>query len=99
MLVTFSTRAHADITMFGDVAKTLLKLMGHSGTIPSAMLAADLPAAIARLEAAVAASKLHEQKADPDEDDPTPGLATRALPLIALLKAANAAQSDVMWEG
>lgn len=49
MSVTFTTRAYADITMFGDVALTLLKMMGHSGTVPSAILAADVPAALSRL--------------------------------------------------
>jgi len=33
MLVTFTTDAYADITMFGDVALTLLKMMGHSKTV------------------------------------------------------------------
>ena len=30
MLVTFSNRLSGDITMFGDIAVQLLKLMGHS---------------------------------------------------------------------
>ena len=42
MLVTFSSPAYADITMFGDVAVRLIKMMGHSGTIPSALLAEDV---------------------------------------------------------
>ncbi len=54
MLVTFQTKAYAPITMFGDVAVTLIKLMGHSGTVPGAILAEDIPAALARLRAAVA---------------------------------------------
>ncbi|MFY9974144.1 MAG: DUF1840 domain-containing protein, partial [Chromatiaceae bacterium] len=54
MLVTFKTEAYANITMFGEVAVTLLKLMGHSGTIPGALLAEDVPTALARLKAAVA---------------------------------------------
>ncbi|MEA1053075.1 DUF1840 family protein, partial [Lamprobacter modestohalophilus] len=33
MLITFETKAHANITMFGDVAVTLIKLMGHSGAV------------------------------------------------------------------
>ena len=98
MLVTFRTRAYADITMFGDVAKKLLKLMGHSGTIPSAILPEDLPAALARLEAAVVASKAAEQQGDPDADNYQPGLAQRALPLINLLQAAIAANAEVMWD-
>ena len=35
MLVTFTTNAYADITMFGDVALAMLKMMGHSGTVPA----------------------------------------------------------------
>jgi hypothetical protein len=45
MIVTFRTKAHADIMMFGDIAITLLKLMGHSGTVPSALQAGEVPAA------------------------------------------------------
>ena len=53
MLVKFQTKSQATITMFGDVAVTLIKLMGRSGTVPSALLAEDVPAALARLKAAV----------------------------------------------
>jgi len=35
MLVTFTFAACADITIFGDVAIRLLKMTGHSGTVPS----------------------------------------------------------------
>ena len=45
MLVTFRSKAWGNVTMFGDVAETLLKMMGHTGTVPSALLAADIPAA------------------------------------------------------
>jgi hypothetical protein len=37
MLITFSCSAYADITMFGDVAVRLLRLTGHSGTVPGAI--------------------------------------------------------------
>jgi hypothetical protein len=45
MLVTSTTKTYADITMFGDIALTLLKKMGHSANVPGAILAADIPAA------------------------------------------------------
>jgi hypothetical protein len=64
MIVTFRSKAYADIMMFGDIAVHLLKLMGHSGTVPSALLAEDVPAALERLKAAVAASKAAEDAAD-----------------------------------
>lgn len=103
MLITFETKAYANITMFGDVAVTLIKLMGHSGAVPGALLADDVPDALARLKAAI--------EAQPDEPlDPTNGpandgeegehvsLAHRALPLLELLAAAAAAHENVMWD-
>ena len=102
MLVTFETKAHANITMFGEVAVALLKLMGHSGAVPSALLAEDVPAALARLRAAV--SENADVPLDPStgKDDKDNGeerhvsLGHRALPLIELLAAAAAAE-NVMW--
>ena len=46
MLITFTCPVHADITMFGDVGAHLLKLMGHSGTVPGAIKAEDVYAAL-----------------------------------------------------
>ena len=57
MLVTFTTEAYADINMFGDDVLTLLEMMGHSATVPSAILAADIPVALKRLTTAIDASK------------------------------------------
>jgi|SRR5690554_2507361 len=96
MLVTFSSKAYADITMFGDVAKNMLEIMGHSGAVPSAFQPQDLPAALSNLQRAVESSKAAEQ--NPDDGDFKPGLAQRALPLINLLKAAIDADADVMWD-
>jgi hypothetical protein len=105
MLVRFSTR-HGQLTMFGDAATSLLKLLGHSATIPGAILAADLPAALASLRSgldrqgdtpvpepgAEAASTL-------DEDTPPPiTLRTRAVPLIDLIETAIVRGADLMWE-
>ena len=107
MLVTFTTDAYADITMFGDVALALLKLMGHSGTVPSAILAEDVPAALKRLTAGIEAAEAvptvggedEEKEEDEDEDDePQVSMSNRALPLINLLTAAAQSGNDVMWE-
>jgi hypothetical protein len=101
MLVTFSCPAYANITMFGDVAVRLLKLMGHSGTVPGALLAEDVPAALERLEAAVAA---HKQLPEPEDsgqgedDEPPVSLSHRALPFIESLKAAAKQKCNVMWD-
>ncbi len=101
MLVTFSCPAYADITMFGDVAVRLLKLMGHGGTVPGALLAEDVPAALERLEAAIeAAEQLPEpqESGEAEDDEPAVSLPHRALPLIELLKAAAKADCNVMWD-
>jgi hypothetical protein len=100
-LVTFSCPAYADITMLGGVAVRLLKLMGHSGTVPGALLAEDVEAALARLKAAVAADEQLPQpgeSAEGDEDEPAVSLAHRALPLIELLQAAAKAKCNLMWD-
>lgn len=99
MLVIFSCPAHADITMFGDVAIRLLKLMGHSGTVPGALLAEDVEAALKRLEAAVEVDEqLPEESAQGEGDEPAVSLAHRALPLIESLKAAVKAKCNLMWD-
>jgi hypothetical protein len=99
MLVTFTTDAYADITMFGDVALAMLKMMGHSGTVPGAILAEDVPAALSRLRAAIDAEKAASPPVDDkDADEPVVTMAHRALPLIELLAAAAKAESNVMWK-
>jgi hypothetical protein len=98
MLVTFTTKAYADITMFGDVALSMLKMMGHSATVPGAILAADVPEALSRLTAAIDAEKSSPLLADKDADEPVVSMAHRALPLINLLAAAAKAGSNVMWK-
>ncbi len=103
MLVTFRTNAYANITMFGDVAVSLLKLMGHSGTVPSAIRAEDVSQALERLKAAVARDKAAggapvKGLQDDDSEEPRVSLANRAFPLIELLEAAAKRKSDVMWD-
>ncbi len=98
MLVTFTTDTYADITMFGDVALTLLKMMGHSATVPGAILAADVPAALNRLKAAIDAEKSRRPATDNDATESVVSIANRALPLINLLTFAARADSNVMWK-
>ncbi len=104
MLVTFRTETHANIILFGDIAVQLLKMMGHSGTVPGALLAADVPAALAHLKQALAAEQpvavvdTEDQAEDEQEKEPPVGLAQRAFPLIELLAAAATAHDDVMWK-
>ena len=103
MLVTFSTPAYADITMFGDVAVHMLKLMGHSETVPGAILAEDVQASLERLQAAIEAEQQLPEpeksgdEEDEEDDEPVVSLSHRALPLLELLEAAAKANCNVMW--
>ncbi len=98
MLVTFSTNAYADITYFGDVALAMLKMMGHSATVPGAIVAEDVPAALSNLTAAIKTETTAPPIADKNDEEPAVSLSHRALPLIALLDAAAKANTYVMWK-
>lgn len=98
MLVTFRSKAYADITMFGDVAVQLLKLMGHSGTVPGALLPEDIPAALERLNASLQHLEQTAPTEPGDGEEPPVSLSHRAMPLISLLQAAARQNTQVMWD-
>ena len=103
MIVTFRTKSFANIVMFGSVAKTLFKLMGHSGTVPGAIKAEDVGGYLENLKQGLKQQQELEsaQPARPKYDDdgePVIGLQTRAQPLIDLLSSAHENQHDVSWK-
>ncbi len=98
MLVTFTTNAYADITMFGDVALAMLEMMGHSTTVPGAIVAEDVPAALSRITAAIETEMAAQPDEEKDADESPVSMKNRALPLIALLSAAAKANTYVMWK-
>ena len=101
MPITFHTKSYADITFLTEVGKQLIELMGHTPNVPGAILANDIPAALARLQAALAADELDRQIAEApqtDEEEPPIQLSRRAMPLISLLEAAHADNENVMWD-
>ncbi|MGQ0522935.1 MAG: DUF1840 domain-containing protein [Betaproteobacteria bacterium] len=100
MLVRFRSDA-GDLLMFGDVAVTLLKMMGQTGDLPGAILASDIPAALDRLQGAVGAQRdapSPEAAGRHDERDPPVSLRQRAFPLIELLQRAIRKNVDVIWQ-
>lgn len=107
MIVKFSTRAGA-LTMHGDAAVALLRAMGHSGTVPGAILAPDLPAALASLRSTLEtqadvpapASPTAATEGDEEREDAPPPvtLRMRAVPLIDMIETAIRRGSDLMWE-
>lgn len=97
MLVTFSTEDYSDITMFGDVALAMLEMMGHSRTVPGAILAEDVPEALNRLKSAVDTNVSPTGEVE-GEGERFVSMAHRALPLMDLLEAASKKESNVMWK-
>lgn len=98
MLVTFTTDAHESITMFGDVAQRLIKMMGQSGQVPSAILKQDVAAALQSLLKAIEQEKQSPNSSEnDDEEEDEISIEHRAYPLINLLQAAIKNQCNVMW--
>jgi hypothetical protein len=101
MLVRFRSDA-GDLLMFGDVAVTLLKMMGQTGDLPGAILASDIPAALDRLQSAVGSQRDAPSpgggEVTRDERDPPVSLRQRAFPLIELLQRAIKKNVDVIWQ-
>jgi hypothetical protein len=114
MLVRFKSPATETITMFGDDAVQLLKLMGATGRVPGGLDEEDTAAAMRRLESAMEEMKAstnadtaarpadnEDWAADEDKDlhrTPPIQLETRAVPLLSLLKRAAAAKAPITWE-
>lgn len=100
MIVRFDSKAGTFI-MMGDVATTLIRMMGHSGTIPSALPARDIPAALAALREGVAAAPVPPEPPpaglfEPMQERPV-SLRQRAYPLIDLLERSHRKGCDVVW--
>jgi uncharacterized protein DUF1840 len=108
MIVKFSAR-NGQLAMFGDAALSMLRMLGHSGSIPGAILAADLPQALQRLQAGIVrdgdtpspepgADAPHRAGEDEEQRRPPVTLRMRSVPLVELIEGAIARGSDLMWE-
>lgn len=112
MLVTFKSKAAAEVMMYEEHAKRILDLLNKDvkrGIITSE----EAPKAVAELEAEIAESRLHPaseemrrdvmahhgEEGDDNEHEPPEyvSFATRAYPLLEMLRAARNEGQDVMW--
>ncbi|HEY5633767.1 MAG TPA: DUF1840 domain-containing protein [Burkholderiaceae bacterium] len=100
MLYEFKCRATGSVVMTQPVAERLLAIIGKPAGARGIITVAQMPAAIAAIEAAVADERA---QAAPEEEDENAGaqarvtLAQRAWPLVDMLKAAAKAERDVTW--
>lgn len=98
MLITFRSKAYADILMMGEVGKKMLEMMDFGSNVPGAINAEDVAEALHNLHTALARVPATIQSAAADDDQPAVSLHTRALPLIKLLEASIAEQEYVRWQ-
>jgi hypothetical protein len=105
MLVTFKSKAAADILMYAVHAKPILDLLGKD--IERGVITAQETAqAVERIESEIAARKASAPAPAENEDsdgDAKKGLnevvsfGARAYPLLEMLRAAQREQAFVMW--
>lgn len=101
-MIRFESDAGAPVTMSEELALQFIRMSGHLDKIPGAIVAEDVPEALASLRRAVSL----EQKAtddrastgQEDDDEPPVSLSTRAFPLVKLLEAAARKRKDVLWQ-
>jgi hypothetical protein len=112
MLITFKSKAAPDVMMYKDHAKPILDLL-HKDPDRGVITAAEAPQAVAILEKEIAESRKREAAAEAqrdtnadrgDADDDTAqgrregvSFATRAYPLLEMLRAARDGGHDVVW--
>jgi len=112
MLVTFKSKAAAEVMMYEEHAKRLLDLLDKD-VARGIITAEETPHAVARLEAEIAESRHHPvseevrrdvlahhgDEGDDNEHEPVEfvSFATRAYPLLEMLRAARQSRHDVMW--
>jgi len=112
MLITFTSKAAAEVLMYKDHAKRILDLL-HKDTERGVITAAEAPHAVAILENEIAESRRHAASEDverdihahhnEDRDDSdheamqVVSFSTRAYPLLEMLRAAKEGGHDVLW--
>ena len=108
MLVVFQSKVAGDVIMFGDIAYRMMEVMGKEAAQQGIVTVEQLPDAIARLKAAIAADKAqhaalaakdtpHFEKAPDGSERPIVSLTQRAIPLIELLETSLQKKEPVVW--
>lgn len=112
MLITFKSKAAADVVMYKTHAKRILDLF-HKDAVRGVITAAEAENAVIVLEQEIAENKRHSAAEDVKQDVVVHhsddnndheheaaqhvSFATRAYPLLEMLRAAKVAGKDVMW--
>ncbi len=93
-MITFSSKAYANISMHQADAFHLLSLMGLPLERSGSLLASEVPAVLNRLKVAIEAAPSPSRSVD---NDSFVSAKTRAMPLIDALTAAVNEKCNVTW--
>jgi hypothetical protein len=100
MAITFKTRACGDVTMLDASARQVLALIGKEFGVRGVITVAEMPAALSKLAAAVAAQGAEpgpDEEADPEAARAHVPLKARLAPFIEMLELAHAGGRDILW--
>jgi len=106
MLYKFKSRAAPDLIMLEPNGRRVLQLIGKPVDAKEGILQpADMPAALAALEAAIAQEESERRAAEAEaaskgEELPEPegvSLRQRAAPFIEMLRRCQQADKDIVW--
>jgi Fe-S cluster assembly ATPase SufC len=98
MLYKFKSKNAGDVIMLQANGRTVLEVIGKDAGPAGIILAAQMPAAIEALKAAIALEESHDEKPDQDAvQGDAPGLRQRATPFIDMLSRNHKAGTDVTW--
>jgi hypothetical protein len=106
MLYKFKSKAAADLIMLEPNGRRLLELIGKADSLAKGIVQpAQMPAAVAALEAAIAQEEAQRRAATEEalargEEPPVfegISLRQRATPLIEMLRRCQQADEDLVW--
>lgn len=108
MLVRFSSQATANLLMFDDVARALLKVIGKTPTKRGVITVDEMSGALVHLHALIEQEKRMREGRERREELPIPdvgiepheliGLSVRAQPFIKMLDQALREKKEITWE-
>jgi hypothetical protein len=112
MLITFTSKAAAEVLMYKEHAKRILDLL-HKDAERGVITAAEMPHAVSVLEQEIEENRKHltseeiqrdvhahhgESGDDAEHEEvEVVTFSTRAYPLLEMLRAARAGGNDVLW--
>lgn len=97
MLYKFKSKNAGDVIMLEPNGRRVLEVIGKQAGPKGIILAPEMPAAIAALEAAIALEESHDPKGDGVVPADGLGLRQRSVSFIDMLKRNHAAGHEVVW--